>query len=64
MNAVNFTGGLPILLLVMKMKCLKPKTQKHRTNIVKYACLYQGNSPLYIRLKDENYFSAAAASVM
>ena len=34
--------------MLMKMKCLKPKTQKHKTNIVKYSCLYQENSALYI----------------
>lgn len=38
-----------------EMKCLKPKTQKHKTNIVKYSCLYQGNSALNI-FGEENYF--------
>lgn len=46
-DAVNFEG-LAILLFLMEMKCLKPKTQKHETNIVKYSCQCEGNSSLNI----------------
>lgn len=64
MNAVNLRGlQLPTSDESSgEAKCLKPKTQKHKTNIVKYACPIK-HPPrfvsLYPSILRRNYFLPA-----